>query len=78
MTPFEALCGRSFRSPTCLLDNKDPVLVELEIIEQTIKIAKLIGKRMKKEQDSQKPYADLHRMNLEKNMFSLTFHQLER
>ena len=65
MTPFEALYGRPCRSPSCWLDNKDPVIVGPELIEETVKQVELIQKRMKEAQDRQKSYADLNRRFLE-------------
>ena len=65
MAPFEALYGRPCRSPSCWLDNKDPVLVGPELIEESVRIVDLIRKRMKEAQDRQKSYADLMRRPLE-------------
>ena len=65
MTPFEALYGRPCRSPSCWLDNKYPVIVGPELIEETVKQVELIQKRMKEAQDRQKSYADLKRRSLE-------------
>ena len=47
MAPFEALYGRPCQSPSCWLDNKDPVLVGPELIEESVRIMDLIRKRMK-------------------------------
>ena len=47
------------------MDNKDPVLVGPELIEESIRIVDLIRKRMKEAQDRQKSYADLRRRPLE-------------
>ena len=49
MAPFEALYGRPCRSPSCWLDNKDPVLVGPELIEESVRIVDLIRKRMKED-----------------------------
>ena len=80
MAPFEALYGRPCRSPSCWLDNKDPVIVGPELIEETVKQVELIQKRMKEAQDRQKSYADLKRRSLEfqegESVF-LKYHQLE-
>ena len=65
MAPFEALYGRPCRSPSCWLDNKDPVLVGPELIEESVQIVDLIRKSMKEAQDRQKSYADLRRRPLE-------------
>ena len=65
MAPFEALYGRPCRSPSCWLDNKDPVIVSLELIEETVKQVELIKKRMKEAQDRQKSYTDLKRRSQE-------------
>ena len=65
MAPFEALYGRPCRSPSCWLDNNNPVLVGPELIEESIRIVDLIRKRMKEAQDRQKSYVDLRRRPLE-------------
>ena len=47
------------------MDNKDPILVGPELIEESVRIVDLIRKRMKEAQDRQMSYADLRRRPLE-------------
>lgn len=46
MTPFDVY-ARSCRSPSCLLGNRDPMLVGLKMIKEIIKIVDLVKKSMK-------------------------------
>ena len=47
------------------MDNKDPVLVGPELLEESVRIVDLIRKRMKEAQDRQKSYVDLRRRPLD-------------
>ncbi|XP_074298545.1 uncharacterized protein LOC141629442 [Silene latifolia] len=53
MAPFEALCGRKCRSPVCLDDRADALVLGPEMIQEMV------------EQDRQKSYADLKRSDIE-------------
>lgn len=55
MTPFETLYGRPCRSPSCLLDNRDQLIVRPKMIEKTINIVDLIRKRMKRHMITKSP-----------------------
>lgn len=59
MAPFEALYGRSYRSPLCWLDTRDPMLVGPELVEKAVKKVELIMKGIKGVHDHQKSHADL-------------------
>ena len=73
MATFEELYGRPCRSPSCWLDNKDPVIVGPELIEETAKQVELIKKRMKEAHNRQKSYKDLKRRSLEFQEGELVF-----
>lgn len=47
MAPFEALYGRNCRSPICRAEVGEHKLVDLEIIQQTTDLVKLICERIK-------------------------------
>ena len=65
MAPFEALYGRSCRSPVCWDDSSDTVAVGPPLIQEMIEQVQLIRKRMRAAQDRQKSYADQRRRPLE-------------
>lgn len=65
MLPFEALHGRLCRSPICLEEAGDRVLLGPRVIEQTTAKIRLIKACMKVTQDRQKSYADRRRCDLE-------------
>lgn len=61
MTPFEVVYRRPCRTPSCWLDNKDPIIVCPELIEEIAKQVELIKKRMKDAQNIQKSYLNFKR-----------------
>ena len=65
MAPFEALYGRPCRSPTCLLESTDKLILGPDMIRETSEKVDLIRRRMKTAQDRQKSYADKRRTDLE-------------
>lgn len=62
MAQFKALHGRPCQSPSYWLDNKDPVIVGLELIEQVVKQLELIDKKINDAQDGQKSNVDLKKV----------------
>ncbi|KAB2612156.1 S ribonuclease [Pyrus ussuriensis x Pyrus communis] len=63
MAPFEALYGRSCRTPLCWSEVEERVLVGLEIVEETTQNVQVIKSNLKAAQDRQKSLADRHATN---------------
>ena len=64
MSPFEALYGKSCRTPLCWSDNGERVLVGPEIVEETTQNIQVIKFNLKVAQDRQKSLADKHTTNI--------------
>ncbi|KAB2600290.1 S ribonuclease [Pyrus ussuriensis x Pyrus communis] len=60
MAPFEALYGRSCRTPLCWSEVGERVLVGPEIVEETTQNVQVIKSNLKAAQDRQKSLADRH------------------
>ncbi|KAB2625898.1 hypothetical protein D8674_017558 [Pyrus ussuriensis x Pyrus communis] len=60
MAPFEALYGRSCRTPLCWSEVGERVLVGVEIVEETTQNVQVIKSNLKAAQDKQKSLADRH------------------
>ncbi|XP_048438577.1 uncharacterized protein LOC125476444 [Pyrus x bretschneideri] len=60
MAPFEALYGRSCRTPLCWSEVGERVLVGPEIVEETTQNVQVIRSNLKAAQDRQKSLADRH------------------
>lgn len=65
MASFKALYGRPLCTLSCWLDTGDLVLADLHLVEEIVKQVELIKKRMKKAQDRQKSYVNIHRRIVE-------------
>jgi hypothetical protein len=61
MTPYEALYGRSCRTPLSWDRIEDRVTVGIELIQEMEEQVIQIRQRLKEAQDRQKIYADAHR-----------------
>ncbi|KAB2634440.1 hypothetical protein D8674_038701 [Pyrus ussuriensis x Pyrus communis] len=60
MAPFEALYGKSCRTPLCWSEVGERVLVGPEIVEETTQNVQVIKSNLKAAQDRQKSLADRH------------------
>lgn len=60
MTPFEALYGKSCRTPLCWSEVGERVLVGLKIVEETTQNIQVIKANLKAAQDRQKSIANRH------------------
>ncbi|CAN6576605.1 unnamed protein product [Malus baccata var. baccata] len=60
MSPFEALYGRSCRTPLCWSEVRERVLEGLEIVDETTQNVQVIKSNLKATQDRQKSLADKH------------------
>ncbi|CAN6713532.1 unnamed protein product [Malus baccata var. baccata] len=60
MAPFEALYGKSCRTPLCWSEVSQRVLVGPEIVEETTQNVQVIKSNLKVAQDRQKSLADRH------------------
>ena len=58
MAPYEALYGRSCRSPTCWLEASESSLFGPEIVRETTEKIQLIRERLRTTQSRHKSYAD--------------------
>lgn len=65
MTPFEALYGRRCRTPLCLNDLEDTLLLGPKMIQEMADKIKIIQRNMKAAQDRKKTYADERQKPLE-------------
>jgi len=65
MAPFEALYGRRCRTPLCLYESGESVVVGPELIQETTDKIKMIQEKMKASQSRQKSYHDKRRKALE-------------
>ncbi|GKB07361.1 hypothetical protein Tco_0835645 [Tanacetum coccineum] len=63
--PFEALYGRTCRSPLCWLEMGDRQLIRLDIIQETVDKITTIKERFRTARSRQKSYADNRRKPLE-------------
>ncbi|KAM2989031.1 hypothetical protein FF2_003058 [Malus domestica] len=60
MSPFEALYGKSCRTPLCWLEVGERVLVGPEIVDETTQNVQVIKSNLKAAQDRHKSLADKH------------------
>ncbi|KAM1764073.1 hypothetical protein COP1_003279 [Malus domestica] len=60
MSPFEALYGKSYRTPLCWSEVGERVLVGSETVEETTQNIQVIKSNLKAAQDQQKSLADRH------------------
>ncbi|XP_048438961.1 uncharacterized protein LOC125476675 [Pyrus x bretschneideri] len=60
MSPFEALYGKSYRTPLCWSEVRERVLLGPEIIDETTQNVQVIKSNLKAAQDRQKSLADRH------------------
>ena len=58
MAPYEALYGRSCRSPTCWLEEGESSLFGPEIVRETTEKIQFIRERLRTAQSRQKSYVD--------------------
>ncbi|XP_038875121.1 uncharacterized protein LOC120067654 [Benincasa hispida] len=65
MSPFEALYGKSFRSPVCWDEVGERRLLGPELVQTTNKAIQKIRARMQTAQSRQKSYVDIRRKDLE-------------
>ncbi|KAL6225622.1 hypothetical protein ACLB2K_004471 [Fragaria x ananassa] len=65
MAPFEALYGRTCRTPLCWAEVGEAVLPGPDIIKESVEVVASIKDRLKAAQSRQKSYADRHRRNVE-------------
>ena len=65
MAPLEALYGRMCRTPLCLYESGEHVVLGPEMVRETTKKVKLIQERMKALQSRKKTYHDKRRKYLE-------------
>lgn len=65
MTPYEALYGRSCRSPLYWLEVRDRPLLGSDLVQQTTKAVKVIRRRLLTTQSRQKSYANRRRRPFE-------------
>ncbi|KAI4387128.1 hypothetical protein MLD38_004982 [Melastoma candidum] len=65
MAPFEALYGRSCRSPLCWMEPGEKVFDGPELIKETSDVIAVVREKMKTSQSRQKSYADRRRRPLE-------------
>nr|GFB71632.1 putative reverse transcriptase domain-containing protein [Tanacetum cinerariifolium] len=63
--PFEALCGRKFRSPICWTKVVETQILGPELIQETTEKIVQIKQTMQAARDRQKSYADLKRKPME-------------
>lgn len=73
MAPYEALYERPCKSPSCLWESTDKIILRPEMIRDTSKKVKFIKKGMKAVQDRQKYYAEKRRTKLEFEVGDLVF-----
>src|SRR5580765_777218 len=65
MAPYEALYGRRCRTPLCLYQDGEQLLVGPELVQQTTENVKEVQAKMRAAQSRQKSYADTRRRELE-------------
>ncbi|XP_074288558.1 uncharacterized protein LOC141613713 [Silene latifolia] len=65
MAPFEALYGRTCRSPLCWDDSSEAVVLGPEFVQESIEQVRLIREKLKAAEDRQKTYADSRRKPIE-------------
>ncbi|WMV09369.1 hypothetical protein MTR67_002754 [Solanum verrucosum] len=65
MAPYEALFGRSCRSPIRWFDVGEARLIGLDLVYQAMKIVKIIQERLKTTQSRQKSYTDVRRRDVQ-------------
>ena len=65
MAPYEALYGKRCRTPLCLQQDGESVVLGPEFLQQTTKKVKMIQDRMRATQSRQKSYGDKRRRPLE-------------
>jgi hypothetical protein len=65
MAPFEALYGRKCRSPVCLYETGEKILLGSELVQDTTNMIKRIKEKLKVAQDRPRSYVDKRRKTLE-------------
>ena len=65
MTPYDALYGRSCRTPMCWTELNEHKIIDLDIVKDTEAKVQVIQQRLKAASDRQKSYADLKRKEIE-------------
>lgn len=65
MNNFQALYGRTYCSPSCLLESGDRALLGLDMVRDTTERVEEIKKRMKEAWDRQKSCVDDKRRHVE-------------
>ncbi|CAN6712822.1 unnamed protein product [Malus baccata var. baccata] len=60
MAPFEALYGKSCRTPLCWSEVGERVLMGLKVVDETTQNIQIIKSNLKAAQDGQKSFADKH------------------
>ena len=65
MAPYEALCGRPYRSPLGWTEVKESSITGPDLIRHTLEKVSLIGQRLLTAKSRQKSYVDVRRRPLE-------------
>ena len=65
MAPYEALCGRPFRSPICWTEVGESSITDPDMIRDTLEKVGMIRKRLLTAQSRQKSYTNIRRRPLE-------------
>jgi len=73
MAQYEALCGRPFRSLSCWWDIVDWIILELDIIRETLRKVVPVHGRLQTTQDRHKSYANKRHMKLEFALEDMVF-----
>jgi len=68
MAPYEALYGRSCRTPKCYNEVRERKLSKVELMEQMQEVIRKIREQLRTAQGRQKSYADTQRRTLEFNV----------
>ncbi|KAM2388601.1 hypothetical protein ACFXTH_038026 [Malus domestica] len=76
MAPFEALYGKSCRTPLCWSGVGERVLVGPEIVDETTQNVQVIKSNLKAAQDRQKSLADKHAIDQRYNVGDWVFLKL--
>ncbi|KAM1916177.1 hypothetical protein ACFX13_035943 [Malus domestica] len=76
MAPFEALYGKSCRTPLCWSEVGERVLVGPEIVDETTQNVQVIKSNLKAAQDRQKSLADKHATDWKYNVGNWVFLKL--
>ena len=65
MAPFEALCGKKYRTPLCWSDLDEALILGPEMIQKTVQTVRRIREHIKVAQSRQKSYVEKRRRPLD-------------